>query len=159
MKKMLAFLLVFTLSSNSILAFADETNVSKSIADDKSSSYTYTYLGEAVSTGSVEGVKRSASLIAAAIAGMISCSPEFAYDVGSTTHDLADLLWQDEAFYEFHTHTTEVRLDGEFSHYIIKEEVYIFADEDFTEQVGYVEHTGESLTPMDISEDKVLSLF
>lgn len=150
MKKMLAFLLIFTLSSNSIFVFAAEP---KDVLEE-ASSYTYIDLGTRTTYGSVEGVRRSVTLLASAIAAMKTCSLEAAEKAADITSSAADLFITDEAFYEFHTHTTEVRLDGQFSHYIIEETVYIYADKDYEELVDVVKHTGESLTPLCLSENK-----
>lgn len=123
----------------------------ETIDEERGGSYTYVDLGTRTEYGSVEAVNASVSLLTGLIVGTLSCSPVAAKKTAEIVYKFMD-LFTDDAYFKYIVHTTEVYLDGEFSHYIIDETVYIYSDSDYRTLIDVVEKTGTSLTPLSVDD-------
>lgn len=150
----LALCLVFvagqTAFANTVESSERITEV-ETIDEERGSSYTYVDLGTRTEYGSVEQVNASVSILAGLIAGTISCSLSMARKVAESVYGFME-FFTDDAYFKYIVHTTEVYLDGEFSHYIIEETVYIYSDSAYRTLVDVVEKTGTSLTPLSVDD-------
>lgn len=153
-KKMIAFLLVAVMAiGTTTTSFAADKSPFTSSNSTRSGSYTYEDLGTARYNFCSDELPKSAALLAGVISGMATMSPEIALKTAKKVLNFADRFNNETVYYSLHTHRTLVKLDGEFSHYLIDETIYIYSDARHNNHIATVTHSGQSLDPTRVKDE------
>ena len=155
MKKLIvATLCCITVLGSSTSAFAMEKKsfVPSGASITRGSSYTYVDLGTTTDKFSSHHVKVTVAAIAAGITASCTLDPKAAAAAASAVYAVWDTFSDGTVYYTVKAHTTQVFLDGEFSHYIIETDVYAYSDSKRKELQAHTHHEGTSLSPYSIDE-------
>ena len=153
-KKMIAFLLVAVMAiGTTATAFAADKSQFTLQNPARVGSYTYEHLGTAHYEFTSDEVLNSISLMAGVISGMAKMSMTIAEKAAAKVLQNVNMFSNDTVYYSMYTDRTLVKLDGEFSHYLIDETIYIYSDARHNNHVATVKHSGQSLDPTRVKDE------